>query len=99
MVLNPPQVAHSTYRWQLLGCPMVGTMLGPPRGDRFSAALPRVLKLRSQEDPSRCQPCIQSKQLLQRTGDQTRPDSAMATTLATLMVNVGAKGARCPAGV
>lgn len=41
----------------------------------------------------------QVRQPLQSTGDQTRPDSAVATNLATLMVNMGAKGARCPAGV
>lgn len=81
-------------------------MLGPPRVTEgawskgtFSIAAPGVLKLRSQEDPSRGQLCTQARQLLQSTGDQTQPGSAVATNLATLMVNMGAKGARCPTGV
>lgn len=44
-------------------------------------------------------PEYQTRQLLQSAGDKTQSDSAVATNLATLMVNMGAKGARCPAGV
>lgn len=54
----------------------------------FPTVLPRVLKPREPRGPK-----------LQSPGHQTQPDSTVATNLATLMVNMGAKGARCPAGV
>lgn len=67
----------------------------------FPTALPRVFKFRSQEDPSNGQPCtrVPDQAVASEYWGQAPPDSAVATNLATLMVNMGAKGARCLAGV
>lgn len=83
---------------------MVGTMLGPPRVTEgvwvgeHSHSFPKGIEAQAPK-AGVGQPCPQARQLLQSTGDQTQPNSAMATNLATLMVNMGAKGARCPAGM